>query len=85
MKLNHGDIKATQGDTGHAQADMITELYAHILDEDRKLNAQKFDESFYSLTGEKVEQKQEKVNIDELINAMKADPDLLKQVLSALK
>lgn len=85
LKLNHGDIKATQGDTGHAQADMITELYAHILDEDRKLNAQKFDESFYSLTGEKVERKQEKVNIDELINAMKADPDLLKQVLSALK
>lgn len=40
LKLNHGDIKATQGDTGHAQADMITRVYAHILDEDRKVNAQ---------------------------------------------
>jgi len=27
LKLNHGDIKATQGDTGHAQPDMVTEIY----------------------------------------------------------
>ena len=39
LKLNHGDLKATQGDTGHAQIDMITSVYAHILDEDRKINA----------------------------------------------
>ncbi len=43
LKLNHGDLKATQGDTGHAQIDMITNIYAHILDEDRKINAQKFE------------------------------------------
>jgi integrase len=42
LKLNHGDLKATQGDTGHAQIDMITDVYSHILDEDRKVNAQKF-------------------------------------------
>ena len=30
LKLNHGDIKATQGDTGHAQADMVTDLYKSI-------------------------------------------------------
>ena len=47
LKLNHGDIKATQGDIGHAQADMITEVYSHILDEDRKINAQKFEAAFY--------------------------------------
>ena len=34
------DIKAVQGDSGHAQADMVTEVYGHILDEDRKKNAQ---------------------------------------------
>ena len=46
LKLNHGDIKATQGDTGHAQASMVTEVYAHILDEERKINAQKFEVAF---------------------------------------
>jgi len=48
LKLNHGDLKATQGDTGHAQVDMITQIYAHILDEDRKVNAQKFETAFYA-------------------------------------
>lgn len=48
LKLNHGDLKATQGDTGHAETDMITKVYAHILDEDRKVNAQKFETAFYA-------------------------------------
>ena len=48
LKLNHGDLKATQGDTGHAEIDMITSIYAHILDEDRKANAQKFETAFYA-------------------------------------
>ncbi len=48
LKLNHGDLKATQGDTGHAEIDMITSIYAHILDEDRKVNAQKFEIAFYA-------------------------------------
>jgi len=48
LKLNHGDLKATQGDTGHSQADMVTKVYAHILDEDRKVNAVKMEAAFYS-------------------------------------
>ena len=52
LKLNHGDLKATQGDTGHAQIDMITDIYAHILDEDRKVNAMKFESSFYNITAD---------------------------------
>lgn len=27
---------------------MVTEVYAHILDEDRKINAQKFEMAFYA-------------------------------------
>ena len=37
LKLNNGDLKATQGDTGYAQTSTLTEIYAHILDEDRKI------------------------------------------------
>ena len=48
LKLNHGYLKATQGDTGHAEIDMITKVYVHILDEDCKINAQKFESSFYA-------------------------------------
>lgn len=48
LVLNKGDIKSTQGDTGHAQASMVTDIYAHILDEQRKVNAQRFEDAFYS-------------------------------------
>lgn len=36
LKLNKGDIKAVQGDSGHSQTDMVTDVYSHIIDEDRK-------------------------------------------------
>ena len=48
LKLSGGDIKAVQGDSGHAQADMVTEVYGHILDEDRKKNAQMMERAFYN-------------------------------------
>lgn len=47
LKLSGGDIKAVQGDTGHAQATMVTERYAHILDDDRRVNAVRFQKAFY--------------------------------------
>lgn len=48
LKLNGGDVKSVQGDSGHAQTKMVTDLYAHILDDDRRINAQRFEEAFYS-------------------------------------
>lgn len=48
LKLNGGDIKAVQGDSGHSQSKMVTDLYSHILDDDRRQNAQLFEEAFYS-------------------------------------
>ena len=48
LKLSGGDIKAVQGDSGHAQADMVTEVYGHILDEDRRKNAELMENVFYN-------------------------------------
>ena len=48
LKLSGGDIKAVQGDSGHAQADMVTEVYGHILDEDRRKNAELMGNAFYN-------------------------------------
>ena len=47
LKLNGGDIKAIQGDSGHSQVKMVTDVYSHILDDDRKSNAQLFQDAFY--------------------------------------
>ncbi len=36
-----------QGDTGHSQINMVTDVYSHIIDEDRCKNAQKLQDAFY--------------------------------------
>lgn len=36
LKISGGDIKAVQGDNGHAQANMVTDVYSHIMNDDRK-------------------------------------------------
>ena len=85
LKLNNGDLKATQGDTGHSQINMITDVYAHILDEDRKVNAQKFETAFYAKHDlRKVSPPQEENDeLNGLITALQQSPELV-QMLSAL-
>ena len=93
LKLNHGDLKATQGDTGHAQIDMITDIYAHILDEDRKVNAMKFESSFYNIKADlrNVQAPKEEqpaldvsaLDVSALIEQLQKSPELL-QTLSQL-
>lgn len=47
LLLTNGDIKSVQGDAGHAQSTMVTELYGHIIDNKRKEIAAKFEDAFY--------------------------------------
>lgn len=51
LKWNGGDMKSVQGDSGHARMDMVADVYSHIIDEDRRFNAQKFEEQFYNAKG----------------------------------
>lgn len=48
LKISGGNIKAVQGDTGHAQARMVTDVYAHIMTDDRKNLAQKVNDHLLS-------------------------------------
>ena len=40
-------MKAVQGTTGHASADMLVNIYTHIQQSSRKELGRKFEESFY--------------------------------------
>lgn len=90
LKLNHGDLKATQGDTGHAEIDMITKVYAHILDEDRKINAQKFESAFYSnpdLRNVKPPQEEPQptqIDLNALIEQLQKSPELANTLASII-
>ena len=96
LKLNGGDIKAVQGDSGHAQATMVTDQYSHILDDDRKTNAELFEKAFYSgkvaeteATPEKAESEPEASVVDpEAVMKLLSNPEmaaLLKTLAQSIK
>ena len=80
LKLTGGDIKAVQGDSGHSQAQMVTDQYSHILDESRKENARLLENAFYRASGSdprKKEGTKESANTN-----TEPDPEVVKQILS---
>lgn len=83
LKISGGDIKATQGDTGHSQAKMVTDRYAHIWDEDRKVNAEKMQRYFYE--GEKMpEIGKESFTKEELVESLLKSPQLKELFFSLI-
>lgn len=78
LKLTRGDIKSVQGDSGHAQAKMVTDQYSHIIDENRKDNAKLFESAFYQGNGLEVAESQNAV-VDTA--GVAADPKVIEQLL----
>lgn len=63
---------------------MITERYAHILDDDRRINAEKFEEMFYQQKGDEISNNK----AEELLNIMKKlqeSPELLELLKGLMK
>ena len=75
LKLNKGDIKAVQGDSGHSQTDMVTDVYSHIIDEDRKKNAELFEDVFYKKNNLDPNMVSEEVDMELLMKAL-ANPEM---------
>ena len=86
-------MKAVQGDTGHAQLKMVSDVYSHILDEDRRLNADKFEKVFYQHQKpvEKETVQQEIVqpaaatnDVAKVLELLNKSPELTSQLLQLL-
>lgn len=80
LKLSGGDIKAVQKDTGHSQARMVTDVYSHSFEEDRKQLAHQMDEQFFSKAKHpETEKAPDPPALDEsmqkLIQALRASPE----------
>jgi len=90
LKLNKGDMKSVQGDTGHAQMKMVTDVYSHIIDEDRRTNAITFEEAFYhqdetKSAGKIQNHEQEAIpEAEQVIKMLQNSPDLAAQLLHFL-
>jgi len=80
LQISKGDIKSVQGDTGHSQAKMVTDTYAHILDKNRKKTAQRFEQSFYA------DQEEETPDdfVEKLLKVCLTNPDAAARLKSVL-
>ena len=88
LALSKGDIKAVQGDNGHATADMTIRTYGRVLDSGRKVNAQRFEEFFYPagyIRGDSETRLSTAVSPEELIEQIKKSPELLATLAVVLK
>jgi integrase len=87
LKITNGDLKATQGDTGHADPTMIMDLYAHIRDKDRVETARKFEKEIYNQSQES-ETDKNSLEIQKLLQEALTSPEMLatlSKLLSANK
>lgn len=86
LLLNNCDIKATQSDSGHATAAMVLDHYSHALEENRKVNAQKFNDAFYSNnnlqdTTSSISHDPQKEKLNQLLTKLDDSPELLDLLL----
>lgn len=82
LKLSKGNIKAVQGDTGHAEARMVTDTYAHGFDADRKLIAQEMDSGFFAKINADESKKSDNNTLNQLKMLMDEHPELIAELLA---
>lgn len=87
LALSNGNIKDVQGDTGHATAQLVTDVYSHMLDESRKNNAIKFNAEFYSKPDLHVTAPTEKPEISgqDLLKLLEESPELKARLKDLLQ
>lgn len=86
LYLSDGDIKAVQGDSGHASAAMVTDNYSHMQDSRRFALSQKIGKSFYQHE-DATEMETDRVSEEgvlDLANKLQKNPESLKKLLAAL-
>lgn len=90
LKISGGDIKAVQGDTGHAQANMVTDVYSHIMNDDRKRLAKKMNDHFFSpMLPSETEKAATSLTMNEsmeqLMQLLKSSPEIAEPLLQMSK
>lgn len=87
LALSNGNIKDVQGDTGHATAQLVTDVYSHMLDESRKNNAIKFNAEFYSKPDLHIELPNEKreISATDLLKLLEESPELKEKLKDLLQ
>ena len=89
LMISGGDVKAVQGTTGHASANLLVNTYAHIQQDSRKKLGKKFEEGFYkpveSAPQSAPTEAEPTISVSALVELLKdADPAIKAQLRLAL-
>ena len=89
LMISGGDVKAVQGTTGHASANLLVNTYAHIQQDSRKKLGKKFEEGFYkpveSTPQSAPAEAEPTISVSALVELLKdADPSVKAQLRLAL-
>ena len=89
LMISGGDVKAVQGTTGHASANLLVNTYAHIQQDFRKKLGKKFEEGFYKPGATLVQaapvEAEPTISVSALLELLKdADPAVKAQLRLAL-
>lgn len=87
LQVSGGNIKAVQGDTGHAQARMVTDLYSHTNNEARRQLAQKVEVDFFQRRDPFAKDTKNAAD-DEALAAyqlLQANPDIAKLIIAMMQ
>ena len=89
LMISGGDVKAVQGTTGHASANLLVNTYAHIQQDSRKKLGKKFEEGFYKPGATLVQaapvEAEPTISVSALLELLKdADPSVKAQLRLAL-
>lgn len=85
LKIGGGDIKSVQGDTGHAQASMVTDVYSHIATADRKRLALGIDPFFANISKNEESSPTERSSTDQIMMLLKSEPGRAEKILKMLE
>ena len=85
LQIGGGNIKAVQGDTGHAQSRMVTDLYAHTNNEERRRLAEKVETNFFQKRADTPQEKPLDNTAEQAYRLLQENPDIAKLIIATLQ
>ena len=85
LQIGGGNIKAVQGDTGHAQSRMVTDLYAHTNNEERRRLAEKVEADFFQKRTDVPQKKPLDNSAEQAYRLLQENPDIAKLIIATLQ
>ena len=85
LQIGGGNIKAVQGDTGHAQSRMVTDLYAHTNNEERRRLAEKVETDFPQKRADTPQENLLDNTAEQAYRLLQENPDIAKLIIATLQ